>query len=105
MLFAVCASCQPFTKLFRKEFSNERKESRKRDSNLLFEAVKFVEHFQPELVLSKNVADIKEPRFGGVWDNFRKMLEESGYPRYYARHASEYLNIANVPFLWPCSRI
>lgn len=79
LLFAICAPCQPFTKLSKKELTEERKEGRERDRNLLTEAAKFVEHFQPELVLSENVAGIKEPRFGGIWDNFRTTLEELGY--------------------------
>lgn len=79
LLFAICAPCQPFTKLSRKELTTERKEGRKRDRNLLSEAAKFVKHFQPELVLSENVAGIKSPRYGGVWDDFRQTLEELGY--------------------------
>src|SRR5690606_4216628 len=79
MLFAICAPCQPFTKLSKKELSEERKEGRKRDSNLLSEASKFVKHFKPELVLSENVSGIKEPKYGGVWDNFRLLLKELGY--------------------------
>jgi len=79
LLFAICAPCQPFTKLSRKELTDERKEGRKRDSNLLLEAAKFVKHFQPELVLSENVAGIKNPRYGGVWDSFRHSLEKLGY--------------------------
>lgn len=74
MLFAICAPCQPFTKLSHKALSDKRRESRKRDSSLLSEAAKFVEHFQPELVLSENVAGI-----GKVWDEFRMLLHEAGY--------------------------
>lgn len=79
LLFAICAPCQPFTKLSKKELTKKRKEGRKRDRNLLSEAAKFVEYFQPELVLSENVAGIKDPRYGGVWDDFRQTLEELGY--------------------------
>lgn len=79
LLFAICAPCQPFTRLSRKELSNERKEGRERDSNLLRKAASFVRRFKPELVLSENVAGIKDPRFGGVWDDFRKTLEKAGY--------------------------
>ena len=79
LLFAICAPCQPFTKLSKNGLTEERKEGRKRDRNLLLEAAKFVEHFQPELVLSENVAGIKEPRFGGVWDDFHQKLKDLGY--------------------------
>jgi len=77
--FAICAPCQPFTTLSRKELSAERREGRERDANLLTEAASFVEMFKPELVLSENVAGIKDPRFGGVWDDFRAELHALGY--------------------------
>ncbi len=79
LLFAICAPCQPFTKLSRKKLTEERKEGRERDRNLLTEAAKFVEYFQPELVLSENVADIKKPRYDGVWDKFCRIFENLGY--------------------------
>lgn len=79
LLFAICAPCQPFTKLSRKELSAQRTESRRRDTSLLLEATKFVRRFQPELVLSENVAGIKDPKYGGVWDSFRDRLERLGY--------------------------
>lgn len=79
LLFAICAPCQPFTRLSKKELSDERKEGRRRDKNLLGEATKFVEHFLPELVLSENVQGIDDPKFGGVWKSFRKKLEHLGY--------------------------
>lgn len=79
LLFAICAPCQPFTTLARKEMSEKRKEKRERDSNLLTEAASFVERYEPELVLSENVAGIKDPRYGGIWDEFRKKLTALGY--------------------------
>ena len=79
LLFAICAPCQPFTRLSRKELSHKRKAGRERDSNLLGEAVKFVSAFRPELVLSENVEGIKDPKYGGIWDEFRAALERQGY--------------------------
>lgn len=79
LMFAICAPCQPFTKLSRKELSEARKQGRERDSNLLSEAAKFVEHFRPEMILSENVQGIGDPRYGGVWEGFRKLLRELGY--------------------------
>jgi len=79
LLFAICAPCQPFTTLSRKEMTKKRKASRRRDRNLLEEATKFVKHFAPELVLSENVEGIGDPKYGGVWESFRKGLEELGY--------------------------
>ena len=79
LLFAICAPCQPFTKLSRKELSAARKAGREKDSNLLGAATKFVERFQPEMVLSENVQGIKDPKYGGVWQEFRESLEKLGY--------------------------
>lgn len=79
LLFAICAPCQPFTKLSRKELTDDRKAGRRRDRNLLSEATLFVATFQPELVLSENVQGIGDPKYGGVWENFRKKLEDLGY--------------------------
>jgi len=79
LLFAICAPCQPFTTLSKKELSEKRRMGRERDANLLSEAAGFVARYKPELVLSENVAGIKDPRYGGVWDDFRKVLEELGY--------------------------
>lgn len=79
LLFAICAPCQPFTRLSKKEMSDERKAGRRRDKNLLREALKFVDHFKPELVLSENVQGIGDPRYGGVWKSFRKGLGALGY--------------------------
>lgn len=79
LLFAICAPCQPFTKLSRKELSEARKAGRERDSNLLTEAAKFVERFRPEMVLSENVQGIGDPKYGGVWDDFRLQLGKLGY--------------------------
>jgi DNA (cytosine-5)-methyltransferase 1 len=79
LLFAICAPCQPFTRLSKSEMSEERKAGRRRDKNLLREATAFVRHFMPELVLSENVQGIGDPKYGGVWDDFRRGLEELGY--------------------------
>ena len=79
LLFAICAPCQPFTKLSRKQMSDERLERRAHDMNLLREACRFIRKFQPELILSENVAGIDDPKYGGVWVRFRRDLEHLGY--------------------------
>ncbi len=79
LLFTICAPCQPFTRLSRKKLTPERIAARERDSMLLREAVKFVRRFQPELVLSENVAGINDPRYGGIWERFRKDLDRLRY--------------------------
>jgi len=79
LFFAICAPCQPFTRLSKKEMTEERKEKRLKDSNLLHEACKFVKRFKPEIVLSENVAGISAAKFGGIWDEFRQELSKLGY--------------------------
>lgn len=79
LLFAICAPCQPFTRLSRNELSDKRKSGRERDSSLLREAMKFIEAFKPELVLSENVQGIRDPKYGGIWDEFRAALNTRGY--------------------------
>lgn len=79
LLFAICAPCQPFTTLARKELSKGRIDRRRKDKNLLSEALKFVRHFRPDIVLSENVAGISDPKFGGIWDAFVRGLRASGY--------------------------
>lgn len=79
LLFAICAPCQPFTTLSRKEMSDVRVAKRDKDRNLLKEAARFVQQFRPEMVLSENVAGIKDARYGGIWEEFRSELERLGY--------------------------
>jgi DNA (cytosine-5)-methyltransferase 1 len=79
LLFAICAPCQPFTKLSRKELTDERKAGRRRDRDLLSEATVFVDLYKPDLVLSENVQGIGDPKYGGVWEKFRAGLEALGY--------------------------
>jgi DNA (cytosine-5)-methyltransferase 1 len=80
LLFAICAPCQPFTRLSHERMmSEERLDVRARDANLLREACRFVYRYQPEMVLSENVAGIRGPKYGGVWERFRRRLEQLGY--------------------------
>lgn len=74
LLFAICAPCQPFTTLARKEMSAARVKRRKQDSRLLEEAAVFVDRYKPDMVLSENVAGI-----GDIWTQFEVKLREAGY--------------------------
>lgn len=80
LLFAVCAPCQPFTKLPQKKVGHQRRIARKRDRSLLLEAAKFIEKFRPEFVLSENVPGINQRRrYGCVWEEFQEELIRLGY--------------------------
>jgi len=79
LLFAICAPCQPFTTLSRKELSDRRKKGREKDRSLLTEAAEYVSRYMPEMVLSENVAGIKDPKYGNIWEDFRDRLDRMGY--------------------------
>jgi DNA (cytosine-5)-methyltransferase 1 len=78
-LFAVCAPCQPFTTLSRKKLSKDRDQARLRDSRLLEEALALVKRYQPEMILSENVAGIRSSKYGNVWNSFEQGLIFGGY--------------------------
>lgn len=80
LLFAVCAPCQPFTKLPQNTVGHQRRVAQKRDRILLLEAAKFIERFRPEFVLSENVPGINQRRrYGCVWEEFQQELIRLGY--------------------------
>lgn len=79
LLFAICAPCQPFTTLSRKELSEDRKQGRNKDRHLLTEAADYVSRYKPEMVLSENVAGIRDPKYGNIWEDFRDRLNQLGY--------------------------
>lgn len=79
LLFAICAPCQPFTTLSKKELSEKRREGREKDRGLLTQAAEYVERYMPEMVLSENVAGIKDRKYGGIWEDFRERLNQLGY--------------------------
>lgn len=79
IVFAICAPCQPFTTLAKKTLSSDRTDKRKRDMNLLREALYFVGRFRPDLVLSENVAGISDAKFGNIWTDFIRGLQKFGY--------------------------
>ena len=79
LLFAICAPCQPFTKLSKAELSEDRIAKRLRDRGLLAHTCRFVERYTPELVLSENVAGITDARYGGIWEDFAYRLRDMNY--------------------------
>ncbi len=79
LLFAICAPCQPFTRISRAPMKEETRVRRKKDQNLLSESCKFIEFFEPELVFAENVSSIKNKKYGGVWNRFANELRRQGY--------------------------
>ena len=79
LLFAICAPCQPFTKLNKAELSEDRVAVRLRDRGLLAQACCFVERYAPDMLLSENVSGIADVRYGGVWEDFANRLRDMSY--------------------------
>ena len=79
LLFAISAPCQSFTRFIQRRLTDERIKSRDRDLNLLSQAIGFIEEFQPELVISENVARIKTGQYRHIWRDFAEQLRFLGY--------------------------
>ena len=79
LLFVICAPCQSFTKFAQRHLTDQRTRERKRELNLLSQTLGFVEHFQPELIMSENVARIRRGAHSAVWHAFRDALHRLGY--------------------------
>ncbi|MCY4474426.1 MAG: DNA cytosine methyltransferase [Chloroflexi bacterium] len=79
LMFAICAPCQSFTKFVQRNMTEKRSETRMRDQNLLAQTLDFIDEFEPELVMSENVASIKTGRLRHVWQDFRNSLILMGY--------------------------
>ena len=94
LMFAICAPCQPFTKLSKAELGEERTAERLRDRSLLAHTCSFVKRFQPDIVLSENVAGITDPRYGGIWEDFAARLRGLEYSVCSVRVCASDLGIA-----------
>ena len=79
LLFAICAPCQSFTKFVQRSMTDERAEDRRRSQNLLAQTVGFIEAFQPEMIISENVAAIVSGQYKHIWDDFQVALQSLGY--------------------------
>ena len=79
LLFAICAPCQPFTKLSKAELSEDRVATRLRDRWLLAHTCRFIERYEPDMLLSENVSGIADARYGGIWEDFANRLRDMNY--------------------------
>lgn len=79
LLFAVCAPCQSFTKFVQHSLTDVRAAGRERDRNLLAQALVFIKRFQPDMVLSENVAAIERGAHSQLWKDFKADLRCQGY--------------------------
>lgn len=79
LLFTICAPCQSFTKFKQTAMTPERQMARNRDESLLSQAIPFIEEFQPELILSENVVQIRRGRAARIWKDFKAEIANLGY--------------------------
>lgn len=79
LLFAICAPCQSFTKFVQRRMTADRAYSRDRDRNLLTQTIGFIEQFQPEMIISENVASIGRKQYQKIWADFEQQVGNLGY--------------------------
>ena len=78
LVFAVCAPCQPFSKITKIEMSDPRKFKRDNDMNLLLTTVRLIRNFRPQVVICENVEGIGKGD-ESVLATFESRLKRNGY--------------------------
>ena len=79
LLFAICAPCQSFTKFVQRRMTADRIQGRVRDQNLLAQTFAFIKRFQPEMIISENVAGIGKGQHQKIWVEFEQRVGSLGY--------------------------
>lgn len=79
LLFVICAPCQSFTRFVQRNMTTERIQIRARELDLLSQTLGFIAEFQPEMVISENVARIRTGQFRHIWSQFESDLRDLGY--------------------------
>lgn len=77
LIFALCAPCQPFTKISHIEMTESRKYKRTNDSNLLLTTIHLIKKFRPDALICENVEGISGK--GSVLSQFEALLDDMGY--------------------------
>lgn len=78
LVFAICAPCQPFTKITKIAMSDGRQFKRDNDSNLLLTTLHLIKHFRPAAVICENVEGIGDGK-NSVLQRFKRRLGGLGY--------------------------
>lgn len=78
LIFAICAPCQPFTKITKIEMSVGRQFKRDNDSNLLLTTLGLIKEFRPSAVICENVEGIGNGD-DSVLQRFKRRLGRLGY--------------------------
>ena len=78
LVFAICAPCQPFTRITKIQMSEGRKFKRSNDSNLLLTMIRLIRRFRPDAIICENVEGISQgPE--AVLHQFKRSLSRNGY--------------------------
>lgn len=78
LVFAICAPCQPFTKITKIDMSETRRFKRSNDANLLLTMVDVIREFRPDALVCENVEGMLSDR-DSVLAQFRRKLMRAGY--------------------------
>lgn len=78
LIFAICAPCQPFTKITKIPLSSSGQYKRDNDSDLLLTTLKLIRHFRPAAIICENVEGISEGK-NSVLHAFKRRLAYAGY--------------------------
>ena len=79
LIFAICAPCQPFTKITKIEMSEGRQFKRDNDSNLLLTTTQLIRHFKPDAIICENVEGLVSEDPDSVITQFKRRLSLAGY--------------------------
>lgn len=79
LIFAICAPCQPFTKITQIEMSDRRKFKRGNDANLLLTTLNLIKQFRPDGIICENVEGIIGDDKTSVIALFKHALKRNGY--------------------------
>ena len=78
LVFAICAPCQPFTKITKIAMSERRRFKRENDSNLLLTTIGLIRHFKPNAIICENVEGLVDEDPNGVIALFKRRLARAG---------------------------
>lgn len=79
LVFAICAPCQPFTKITKIAMSESRQFKRQNDSNLLLTTIKLISEFRPDALICENVEGMINAGAKSVLGQFKAELDLLGY--------------------------
>ncbi len=77
LLLAICAPCQPFTKITKTTLSSQRKFNQARDKNLLLACIGIITKLMPDAIICENVEGISSEN--GVLEEFSRKLDKKGF--------------------------